>query len=52
MNIETDTDSVLYWRRRHEEAIDRWARLDSLLTMLKRENDLLREELKRARGEA
>jgi regulator of replication initiation timing len=52
-NDEDSDDSVFHWRKRCDEAVDKWVRLDSLLTkvirendMLKRENSILRSELK------
>jgi hypothetical protein len=35
-------DSVFHWKQKYEETIDKWARLDSLLTQVMRENDALK----------
>jgi regulator of replication initiation timing len=47
------SDSIHYWRQRHSDAVDRWVKLDSQVLklmreneMLKRENTILRQELK------
>lgn len=38
-NDEDSVDSIFYWRRRHNEAVDKWARLDSLLLKIMRESE-------------
>ena len=43
---EDAIDSVFHWRRKYNEAVDKWVRLDSLLTKVIRENAILRSELK------
>ena len=45
------SDSIWYWKQRHNEAVDKWVRLDSLVMRLMRENDELRAEVKRLKGE-
>lgn len=32
-------DSVFYWKQRYDEAVDKWIRLDSLLTQVMRESE-------------
>jgi hypothetical protein len=43
---EDAIDSVFHWRRKYNESVDKWARLDSLLTKVMNENDALKAELK------
>ena len=43
---EESIDSVFYWKRRHNEAVDKWVKLDSLVLKIMRENDALKAELK------
>ena len=49
-NDEDANDSVLHWKQKHSEAVDKWIRLDSLLTKVIRENDALRAELSQLKG--
>jgi hypothetical protein len=42
---EDAVDSVFHWRRKYNEAVDKWIRLDSTLIKVIRENDALRAEL-------
>ena len=51
-NDEDANDSVFYWRSKHNEAVDKWIRLDSLLMKVMRENDALRTELNQLKGDA
>jgi hypothetical protein len=39
---EDATDSVFHWKQKHEQAVDKWIRLDSLLTKVIRENEALK----------
>jgi hypothetical protein len=39
---EDAIDSVFHWRRKYNEAVDKWIRLDSLLLRIMRENDALK----------
>jgi len=48
---EDNVDSVFHWRRKYNEAVDKWIRLDSLLMKVMRENDALRAELNQLKGE-
>lgn len=43
---DENIDSVFHWRKKYDEAVDKWIRLDSLLMKVMRENDALRAELK------
>ena len=43
---EEALDSVFHWKVKYNEAVDRWAMLDSLLTKAMRENDEMKAELK------
>ena len=45
-NDEDANDSVFHWKQKYDGAVDKWVRLDSLLTKVIRENDELRAELK------
>jgi hypothetical protein len=47
---EEALDSVFHWKQKHNESVDKWIRLDSLLTKVIRENDALRAELKQLKG--
>jgi hypothetical protein len=47
---EDANDSVLHWKQKHSEAVDKWIRLDSLLTKVIRENDALKAELNQLKG--
>lgn len=38
-NDEDTIDSVFHWRRKYNEAVDKWIRLDSTLTKVIRESD-------------
>ena len=46
------SDSIHYWKQRHSDAVDRWVKLDSLMLKLLRENEALKAEVKRLKGEA
>ena len=48
---EENIDSVFHWRKKYDEAVDKWIRLDSLLMKVMRENDALRAELNQLKGE-
>lgn len=45
------SDSIWYWKQRHSDAVDRWVKLDSLMLKLLRENEALKAEVKRLKGE-
>jgi hypothetical protein len=49
---EDATDSVFHWKKKYDEAVDKWIRLDSLLMKVMRENDALRLEIQQLKGEA
>jgi len=48
---EDAVDSVFHWRRKYNEAVDKWIRLDSTLMKVIRENDALKAELNQLKGE-
>ena len=48
---EDAVDSVFHWRRKYNEAVDKWIRLDSTLIKVIRENDALRLEIQQLKGE-
>lgn len=45
-NDEDSVDSIFHWRRKYNEAVDKWVKLDSLVLKIMRENDALKAELK------
>ena len=49
---EDNVDSVFYWRRRYNEAVDKWVKLDSQMLKLLRENDAMKTKLNQLKGEA
>ena len=49
---EEAIDSVFHWKQKYDESVDKWIRLDSLLTKVIRENDALKAELNQLKGEA
>ena len=44
-------DSVFHWKQKYNEAVDKWIKLDSQMLKVMRENDALKAELNKLRGE-
>jgi seryl-tRNA synthetase len=48
---EDNIDSVFHWRRKYNESVDKWVKLDSQILKMMRENELLKAEIKQLKGE-